>query len=70
MIEVNGKEVDMGSIDIDGIEGTDYPDFIEAYACSAQFCDGDLLIEEELQELTDKYLDVLNQLIIENQLYL
>tara|TARA_R100000306_G_C4349727_1_gene129475 strand:- start:116 stop:328 length:213 start_codon:yes stop_codon:yes gene_type:complete len=70
MIEVNNKEVDIGSIEIDGIEGNDYPDFVDAYACSAEYIDGTSLIDADLQELTEDNRGFINELILENQLYL
>jgi hypothetical protein len=46
--------VDYGSIEIDGIDPDDYPDFVDAYVISAQFEDGTPLSEEELEQLTDE----------------
>jgi hypothetical protein len=46
--------VDYGSIELDGIDSDDYPDFVDAYVISAQFEDGTPLSKEELEQLTDE----------------
>ncbi len=59
---INGKEVDISSIQLDGIDRNDYPDFADAYACSANFEDGSELNDEELEQLNSDYGEVINQL--------
>ena len=46
--------VNYNSIELDGIDSDDYPDFVDAYVISAEFEDGTPLSEEELQQLTDE----------------
>jgi len=46
--------VDYGSIEIDGVDSNDYPDFVDAYVAYAEFEDGTPLSEEELYQLTDE----------------
>lgn len=46
--------VNYGSIELDGIDSDDYPDFVDAYVISAEFEDGTPLSEEELEQLTDE----------------
>jgi hypothetical protein len=46
--------VNYGSIEIDGVDSDDYPDFVDAYVISAEFEDGTPLSEEELEQLTDE----------------
>ena len=67
---INGKSVDIGSIEIEGIDTRDYPDFSDAYAVYAKFEDGTPLTDSELDELNDNYGDVIHELIFDNQLYL
>jgi hypothetical protein len=67
---INGKSVDIGSIEIEGIDTRDYPDFSDAYAVYAEFEDGTPLTDSELDELNDNYGDVIHELIFDNQLYL
>ena len=39
-------------IDIDGIDGQDYPDFCDAFVAEADY-DGEPMTEEELDQLND-----------------
>jgi len=64
---VNGKEVDMGTVVIDGVtpewgmdDGTS-----DAYAEEAYFVDGTELTPEELEILTDENTDEIHELAIE-----
>ena len=36
-LEINGKKVNFGSIEIDNIDQNDYPDFVDAYISYAEF---------------------------------
>ena len=53
-IIINNKEVDLSTIEIDGIDLKDRPDFCDAYICSAQFIDGEELNDDELDVLKDE----------------
>ena len=64
---INGKEVDMNSISLDGIDTRDYPDFVDAFIDSASFVDGTSLDGNELEELNDDN-DLIYDCVI-NQLY-
>lgn len=46
--------VNYGSIEIDGVDSEDYPDFVDAYVTYAEFEDGTALSEPELYQLTDE----------------
>ncbi len=61
MIKINGKEVNTKSIEIDGIDRRDYPDFVDAYASHAEFTNGEALTDDELDELTDKHSDLIQE---------
>lgn len=67
---INGKPVDIGSIDIEDIDTRDYPDFSDAYAAYAEFEDGTPLTDSELDELNSSFGDVIHELIFDRQLYL
>jgi hypothetical protein len=54
---VDGKAVDMQSIEFDGVDFKDYPDFADAYVCSATFTDGTELTDDQLERLQDDYRD-------------
>ena len=63
--KINNKIVDMGSIDIDGIDTSDYPDFCDAYICGAKFEDGTDLDEDELETLQEELYDVMNEMVMD-----
>ena len=69
-IEFNGRPVSVGSIEIDGIDTDDYPDFVDAYITSADYEDGTPLTDEELQAFQEENYDLVSQMIHDNQLYL
>lgn len=57
MIIFNGKRV--VDLEVDGVDGRDYPDFADAYFSYACYEDGTELTDDELNELTEKFADVL-----------
>lgn len=61
-IEFNGKEVDPRSIEIDGVDRRDYPDFTDAYVDYAEYTDGTPLSDRELEAFTDNYGEIVNQI--------
>jgi len=63
---VNGKPVDVNSIEIDGVEMYDYPDFSDAYVINATFEDGIDLTDTELEELQEEYPDLVHELAHES----
>jgi len=48
-VSLNGKPVDVRSIEIDGIDMNDYPDFVDAYIIAADYEDGTPLSDDEVQ---------------------
>lgn len=56
------SRVDMSTIELDGIDSSDYPDFVDAFVASAQFKDGTDLTDDELDQLTDELSDEMHQL--------
>jgi hypothetical protein len=58
-ISVNGKEVDTDSLEIDGIDMRDYPDFVDAYFSDGQFMDGSEMSQDELDYLRDHHGELL-----------
>lgn len=64
-IIINDKEVDIGTIEIDGIDASDYPDFSDAYVSYAESVNGYGLTEAECELLQDKYSNVIYDLIID-----
>jgi hypothetical protein len=59
-VVINGKQVDLRSIELDNVESYDYPKYSDAYADYAEFTDGTPLSDDELEELTDKHGDIIN----------
>jgi hypothetical protein len=59
---INGKQVDSRSIEIDGIDQRDYPDFSDAYISYAEFVDGTALNDLELDKLNNQEGELVNNL--------
>ena len=69
-VSFNGKPVNVGSIEIDGIDMEDYPDFVDAYIVAAEYEDGTPLTDGELEQFQEENYDLIGELIHDNQLYL
>jgi hypothetical protein len=54
IVSVNGKEVDTDSLEIDGVDMRDYPDFADAYFSDGRFMDGSEMSQNELDQLRDE----------------
>lgn len=61
-MEIAGRTVSYRSLEVDGVDPSDYPDFCDAFFSYAEFEDGTPLADEELEYLTDHYGDVINEL--------
>lgn len=61
-MELAGRKVKIGSLEVDGIDSSDYPDFCDAHFSYGEFEDGSEMTDEELTELTDRYGDVVNMM--------
>ena len=59
-VTINGKQVDLRSIELDGVESYDYPKYSDAYASAATFTDGTALTDDELDTLSDEHGDIIN----------
>ena len=62
-MELKGRAV--VNPEVDGVDLKDYPDFCDAYFSYAEFANGVKLTDEELDELTDTYADVVNAMAVE-----
>jgi hypothetical protein len=60
---VTHKVVDTGSLEIDGVDGRDAPDFSDAYFSAGEFKDGTKMSDEELNELANEHPDILEEMI-------
>ena len=67
-VTLDSRPVDIRSIEVDGIDPADRPDFSDAYITYAEFEDGTPLTEEELMRLEDENYGIVNDLIHDRQL--
>lgn len=61
-MELNGKKVDRMSLSVEGVDPRDYPDFCDAYLVGGTYMDGTALTDDEMNDLCDKYADVVNEM--------
>ena len=59
-------KVDWSTVQVDGVDSRDYPDFSDAFFSYAEYENGVELSEEELSKLTDDNGDTLNELAHES----
>ena len=69
-VSFNGKPINVNSIEIDGIDTSDYPDFVDAYIVAADYADGTPLTDDEVQQFQEENYDLVGELIHDRQLYL
>ena len=62
---INNKIVDMSTIELDGIDTSDYPDFCDAYISAASFQDGTELTVDELELLQEELYYDMNQMVMD-----
>jgi hypothetical protein len=65
-VMIDGRAVDLKSIELDGVDTRDYPDFADAYFSAASFVDGTPLSDEDLDKLQDEYGYLVNELAHES----
>jgi hypothetical protein len=56
---VNGKEVNMQSLEIEGVDSMDHPDYVDAYWSEGSYTDGTQMSEFDLDELREKYPELM-----------
>lgn len=61
-MEIKGKAVNKMTVEIDGVDYRDYPDFCDAHFSYAEFEDGTVLTDNELTELNDCYGEVVSDM--------
>ena len=62
---IRGKRVDVGSIEVDGVDAGDYPDYCDAYVMRATFEDGEQLTDSDCEALHDQYSDLVYDIVAE-----
>lgn len=69
-IDFDGKQVDIKSLNIGGVDRVDYPDFVDASFTYGEYSDGMEMSDIELQKFTEENGSLLNDLIFDRQLYM
>lgn len=69
-VEFNGKEVDVNSLEIEGVDRMDYPDFVDAFFSAGNYTDGTPMDDVELENFTQENGELINELIFDRQMYL
>lgn len=59
------KEIDYSSLELDGIDHTDYPDFSDAYIAYGLYDDGSELSEDALERLNEDG-DLVHELVFKH----
>lgn len=59
---LNGKKVDIESLEIDGVDPRDYPDFSDAYISDASYVDGTPLSPQDIEQLEKENYGLVNDL--------
>jgi hypothetical protein len=58
-------QVNFKSIEVDGIESYDFPDFCDAYATYAEFENGQPLTDEQLDKFNDEARDIIHERVFD-----
>ena len=64
-VMINGKEVDLGSLELDGVSPSD--EISDAYARAAKFTDGTDLNDEEINEFNKNYIEIVQKMAIKKK---
>ena len=64
--ELQAKEVNRNSLEVDGIDHSDYPDFSDAYFSYGEYMDGTEMNDDELNMLGMEDPDLLYDTVQEN----
>ena len=67
-VVINGKPVDLKSLEVDDVDMSDYPDFSDAYISYAEFTDGTPLSDDELDALQDQHGELAQELAMDRGL--
>ena len=59
-MKLHGREIE--NAEIDGVDGSDYPDFCDAFFSYAEYEDGTPLTDAELEQLGEENAEMINQL--------
>jgi len=56
------KKIDWNTVQLDGVDTKDYPDFSDAFFTYAEWDDGTPLTEDELDQMGEDYYSELNEM--------
>ena len=62
-MQLNGRKIK--NVEVDGVDGDDYPDFSDAFFSYAEYEDGTPLTDDELEQLGEEFGDQINLLAAE-----
>jgi predicted NAD/FAD-binding protein len=65
-MELNGRAIAINSLEVDGVDSTDYPDFCDAYFSYGEYEDGTELTDDELEQLTRACPEMVNEMAYES----
>ena len=68
IIRLSERDIDWTSVEVDGVDTRDYPDFCDAYFSYACYEDGTELTDSELDDLTSDYEDTLYDMAVDKAL--
>ena len=64
-MQLNNKQIDTTTLQVENVDLRDYGDFCDAYFCYAEYTDGTVLTDDELIALTENEGGVLNEMCFE-----
>lgn len=64
--EINGRPINVNSLEIGGLRDDQYPRFEDAYFAAGEFEDGEPMDDYDLDQATDELYWLLNELALEN----
>jgi len=62
-VAFNGKQIDVTTIEVGGVNPRDYPDFSDSYVEAAMYTDGTELSDEELAAFQEEYADMVYEIV-------
>ena len=68
-MKLKGKLINLNSIEVAGIDMSDFPDFADAYVEAASYLDGTPLSDDEMDALQDKYPAEIHSIILDSIYY-
>jgi len=65
LLDFNGQKVRYSSIEVDGVDSGDYPDFADAFISYAEYEDGTELTYDELDAFYDEYNGIASEMALD-----